>query len=489
MKFLLLFICASASIIAMDNQTLNKLFDVTQCTTTNAALRYARTLYALSPEITLSMQARAILMQKAWQVIEYPYSNTIKGKARIQELEDCFSYSQPAISESGQFYALPTSQDTTRIYDAYNGKYIEWFIASSYVRFLGNCIVATAKYDGSDQLMLQKSIKEDQLEQLADKPRCIGTPIISHVCALDVAHDGTIATAHNGDNSDAKIVLYATDVATQLTEKSVYTLSAPVAEEGFKWHPEKNIFAVKLKNNTVRLYDCRSKTPIVSIPDVHNEQGFDFSEDGSYLCASTWPKKTLMIYEVAHQRKINTPIQCYDRGIITNIGNDCFSVTTHFYAGQSTACDFLTFNTNQWLSLNQMNSHVLSQMIENLYASTHDPLLRVPQNCRMQGHRHYVQNGEELYHLVAHKKTGQQLFHYRTDEKSFYLYSTSNYLYNTRLSNPEPYNVAALYALQRAESDEDWAELASEHNRAVIQGTCEKDSVFAQCIKMFAPAT
>jgi WD40 repeat protein len=275
------------------------------------------------------------------------------------------------------------------------------------------------------------------------------------ISALDVAAGNTILVADTGNNASSATKISLFDAEKDKTFQT-YTSTTKIARNGLKQSPCLNIFGALFHDETnggcIKIYDLRMQGPTATIYNTCMHNTFDYSGDGSYICSSSSKSKDLMIYTIGQQKVKFSKFKITDPGIITNIYNDYFAVTSY---EPSIGSYFATVN------------------VENLVNNVHYQEDVFPQN----GEHGILQN------LITCKKTGLFLFHYIKNQQTTFFCATANRVYGTTMKYPHPHNIACLYAVQKSARGADIELLRDTKYKSPIDDTIFNDGLFAQVMK------
>ena len=474
-------------------------FDDSRCRTTKDALKYARHLYDQRATSKPSHYQYVELMNNAQQAMinwfdELDYrKQTIQGET-ISSVENRYIIAQPAICSEGRFCVAPLNDHTVQFYDYLDQESTMFPVDAELTQFVGQRLVSTGKtLDGASYIAISKdmltvfaSLHDFKLQRAKNEDEKIKKEgllfakllVQSPAIALATTQVGNrCASAHiKKDTFNTHTTLQLYDAT--LTPTTAYTASALIAPNGLTWHPYGELLAVKMNNSTMQLFDCRAQNPVMRIADVSSVCNFDFDGAGNRLCMASEARK-LAVFDLGQQRAQVTQMLCAKPGIIVNLGKDYFTVSCY----DAEKPDYL-------LSVNINHVSDFSVQLKDRVTFKNGAAdINVNSGHNTLGmHSDYlrVEKGASLSDMVVSKSTGQQLYHFRTPQKSVLAYVTPTHMFDTKISDPEPHNIACLYAFQKIMYPADLQYFKKSKNIAVLSDTSAKDSVFRQRVKAFS---
>ncbi len=252
---------------------------------------------------------------------------------------------------------------------------------------------------------------------------------------------------HSIDTENYKT--YSTDQAMLCAEHMV---PGPLAPNGLKWHPFEKLLAVQTLQGIIRLFDMRmQQTTCIDISDVSPFHNFDFDGAGNRICMANQRRK-IAIFDIA-QRTINEidAYECIQPGCIQNVCNDIFAITGKCKVPCKWPVQIVDINA--LYSTGEKLTYTGIDMPAGLGI------------CRA---------------IIALKKTGQLSFLYQDNNAKTITIACTTFApqLGTTISEPEPSNVAVLYAASRAQNNEDLLLLRALENQRVVRATEAKDSIF-----------
>lgn len=489
----------------------NTFFNRNKCVDTKAALAYACELHREYGTVVFPAEKRYALMQEAWHAVRYGGIAHKGPDVRPGVVSTTFSdmsiIAHPAFDKAGQFIAMVTSNNKVLLYDTKN-----MFKSMNIAPFPTGTVQARFIDDnlfvlGQDTFVSYHPISyNDCVPDLNSGSELSITsmqyPLSSNstACALDTTHEGGIAIGCNhAQKKDGKFEseILLGDIYKSDNKANRYSLEERIRPAGLTWNPSKQLLAVKLMNNTVKLLDLRIKGPNTHIIEhVNTAYDIDFDGNGDRLCSANNENK-LMVYDINAGKTQETDLICAKPGIIMNHANDYFVMSCEY--PDNTIMPAL-FNINDVMRTNIIRKIIAAapheQLSPSIPALTQQltAYINLLADAQLGGKVNIIayKNNQPhctLQHMAINKNTGQHFIFYGIDQDLNCNFVTHERLYETRITDPKPHNIACLYAFQTVKTVADWKLFNTPENKHVVQDTCEKDPIFRHSVHTFVPDT
>lgn len=403
-------------------------------------------------QLHFDTKAPTIEMSEVWKSIHALRAQKLGVTCTaLLTANDTLQQGKPALSQNGQFVAIPGAKKLNVVDVQGNNHHRYYEFSAPYVAFFGDELFAMI--EKNEEYYVIHDTPKQSLEKTGVQTYTSLAVIKKPVHSFAIAPSGLIAVGMTLEGVPSVGIFDSVAGKLFQTPIACYQTEAPIVQNGCVWHSSKSIFAVKLGDRSIHLYDCRAQKKIEVIKNVRNKDAFDFNADGSYIC-TTDILGDITIWDIGQQKLRATSRRCAHEGVLVNRHSNEFLTTIQ----KGDVTTIMQFNTDA------------PDDKDDLSIPTDEELKKTT-----------------LSDIVVNKHTGQILLCHNEQDSLRLWYTTCSNGNGTNIINPQKHNIACIQALNYAIGNQDWSLLRKLRDRGPIKDTAEKDSIFAHVLNTFAP--